>query len=192
MQVSCTKWWCLSLTRPTQKSLKELLSLLNFHQHAKNQFIPSNHSLDTVNFKVSWTDWPHPFLTKPIPQKFLINFWFMWICIKMQKIRLFHLFVLETWRIKKFCNMIGREHLGPCLKNKHFYEIMRGGGGGIHVFWDFQSFFKLNPLASLKGHIVIEYLWHASGIYIQRALKLLTNFHPFECSSRRNLPQKLK
>ena len=41
----------------------------------------------------------------------------MWICINMQKIRLFHWFVLEIWLIKKSCNLIGWEHFGPYLRN---------------------------------------------------------------------------
>ena len=40
------------------------LAFLNLHQHARNQFIPSIHSWDTVNFRVMWPDWPYPFLTK--------------------------------------------------------------------------------------------------------------------------------
>ena len=40
------------------------------HHHAKNQFIPSIHSWDTVNFRVLWPDWPHPFLTTHIQNFF--------------------------------------------------------------------------------------------------------------------------
>ena len=53
-----------------QKSLKLVLVFLNLHQHAKNQFIPSTHSWDTVNFRVLWPDWPHPFLVTPIQNFF--------------------------------------------------------------------------------------------------------------------------
>ena len=45
-------------------------AFLNLHHHAKNQFLPSIHSWDTANFKVTWPDWPHTFLAMPI-QKFL-------------------------------------------------------------------------------------------------------------------------
>ena len=38
----------------------------------------------------------------------------------MQKIRLFHSFVLEIWLIKKSYNLIGREHFGPYLRDKNF------------------------------------------------------------------------
>ena len=48
---------------PTQKSLNKLLAFLNLHQHVKNHFIPSAHSQDTVNVRVSWPVWHYPFLT---------------------------------------------------------------------------------------------------------------------------------
>ena len=35
------------------------------YQHAKNQFIASVHSLVTINFRISSSDWQHPFLTMP-------------------------------------------------------------------------------------------------------------------------------
>ena len=53
-----------------QKSLKLVLVFLNLHQHAKNQFIPSTHSWDTVNFRVLWPGWPHQSLTMPTPKFF--------------------------------------------------------------------------------------------------------------------------
>ena len=53
-RVSWTKWPCSILTTFTQK-LKLLLAF-----HAKNQFIPSTYSWDTVNFRVLWPGWPHP------------------------------------------------------------------------------------------------------------------------------------
>ena len=58
------------LTMPTQKSLNQHLAFLNLYQHAKNHFIPSVHSSDTANFKVSSLNWPHPFLTMPTPKLF--------------------------------------------------------------------------------------------------------------------------
>ena len=66
----CTKWPRQILTTFTQKSFKLLLVFLNLHQHAKNQFIPSTHSWDTVNFRVLWPGWPHPSLTTPFPKFF--------------------------------------------------------------------------------------------------------------------------
>ena len=38
----------------------------------------------------------------------------------MQKMRLFHWFVLEIWLIKGSCNLTGWEHFGPYLRNKNF------------------------------------------------------------------------
>ena len=44
-----------------------LLIFVNLYQNAKNQFITSVHSSDTVSFRVPSHDWPHSFLTiKPI------------------------------------------------------------------------------------------------------------------------------
>ena len=42
-----------------------LLIFLDLHQHAKNQLILSIYSLDLINFRVQWPDWPDPFLTIP-------------------------------------------------------------------------------------------------------------------------------
>ena len=57
-----------------QKIFDQLLIFVNLYQHAKNQFIPSVHSSDTVNFKVPSHDWPHPFLTMPTPKTFKLIF----------------------------------------------------------------------------------------------------------------------
>ena len=53
----------LDTLMPTQKKIDLILDFLNLYQHAKNQFTPSVHSSETVNFRVSWPDWWHPFLT---------------------------------------------------------------------------------------------------------------------------------
>ena len=47
------------------------------------------------------------------------------VCIKMQKRRLFHHFVLEIKSIQKSYNRTGRENFGPDLRNQIFlkYEI---------------------------------------------------------------------
>ena len=46
----------------------ELLIFVNLYQHGKSHFIPPFHSSDTINFRVSSHDWPHPFLTMPTPR----------------------------------------------------------------------------------------------------------------------------
>ena len=51
----------------------------------------------------------------------------MWTCINMQKIKLFHWFVLENPEqilIKESCNLIGREHFGPYPSNKNFPKYL--------------------------------------------------------------------
>ena len=69
-----------------------------------------------------------PIFDYPHPKNFLINFYFMWHCINMQKIRLFYWFALEISLIKKPCNLIGWENFCPYLRNKIFpkYEISAG------------------------------------------------------------------
>ena len=56
-------------TTSNQKSLKQLSAFLNFHQFAKNYFIPSIHCWDSLNLRVWWINWLHPFLTMPTPKK---------------------------------------------------------------------------------------------------------------------------
>ena len=51
-----------------QKCFDQLLIFLNPYQNAKNQFIQSVHSSDTVNFRVLSPDWPHPSLIMPTPK----------------------------------------------------------------------------------------------------------------------------
>ena len=68
------KYFWLCACMPTQKNFDQLLIFVNLYQHAKNQFIPSVHSSDTVNFKVPSHDWPHPFLTMPTPKTFKLIF----------------------------------------------------------------------------------------------------------------------
>ena len=70
-RVSSTIWSGQFLTKPTQKSLNQLLAFPNLHQDAKNQFIQFIHSRDTINFSVPWPNWPNSFLTM-LMQK---NFW---------------------------------------------------------------------------------------------------------------------
>ena len=58
------------MTTLTRKSMTQLLASLNLYQHAKNQFIPSVHFWDKVNFRVPWPDWSHPFFTVPTQKIF--------------------------------------------------------------------------------------------------------------------------
>ena len=62
----------------------------------------------------------------------------MWICINMQKIRLFHWLVLEIRLIKKSCNLIGWEHFGPYLRNQNFpktWDLCRNIANNIHFHY---------------------------------------------------------
>ena len=51
------------------KIIELTLSIAEFAPAWKNQFIPSGHFWDTVNFRVLWPDWPNSILTLPT-QKF--------------------------------------------------------------------------------------------------------------------------
>ena len=84
----------LTIITPPPKISYHLSICVNLCLHAKNQIISSVDSWDTFKFRVQRPDWPHPFFTMPNKKK-LTKFWFLWICIKMQRIRLFHRFVSE-------------------------------------------------------------------------------------------------
>ena len=60
---------------PPPKKFYQLLIFVIMYQHAKNQFIPSFHSSDTVNFRVPPPDWPYPFLTLLIFDHGHTHFW---------------------------------------------------------------------------------------------------------------------
>ena len=64
---------------------------MNLYQHAKNQFIPSVYSSDTVNFKVPSHDGPHPFLTMPTPKTFKLIFMKLYLHAKNKLIPLVNL-----------------------------------------------------------------------------------------------------
>ena len=83
-------WLC-----PPKKKNDQLLTFVNLYQHAKNQFIPSVHSSDTVNFKVPSHDWPHPFLTMPTPKTFKLIFMKLYQHAKNKLIPLVNL-ILES------------------------------------------------------------------------------------------------
>ena len=55
---------------PTPKIFNHLLIFLSLYQHAKNQFIPSVHSSDTVSFSVQRSYWPYQLLTMPNQKSF--------------------------------------------------------------------------------------------------------------------------
>ena len=56
---------------PTQTFSDQLLIFVNLYPYAKNQVTPSDHSLDTVIFKVPSHGWLHPILTMPAPTIFM-------------------------------------------------------------------------------------------------------------------------
>ena len=100
-------------------------SFLNVHQHAKSQFILSIHSWQTVNIKILWTNWPHPFWIMSIPN-FLINFYFMWICINIEKKQWFQFqwFVLEIHGWLKYPGIWFSENIVAHISETKIFPIM--------------------------------------------------------------------
>ena len=119
-------------------------------------------SWDSVDFGVLRLEWPHPLLTIP-HQYFSINFWFPWICIKIQKIGVFYHFsifprygiwariqqILKTspqskFRKKlmtKFSNKFKKPYFGPFLAHfPHFWS---------KIFFFFQKYPTLTCTKSL-------------------------------------------
>ena len=90
---------------PIQKKKKfdQLLIFVNLYQHAKNQFISSVHSSDTVNFKVPLHDWPHPFLTIPTPKTFKSIFMKLYQHAKNKLIPLVNLILEPSDQIGHIC-----------------------------------------------------------------------------------------
>ena len=111
-------------------------AFLNLLEHAKNQFIPSLHSWDTVNFRVPWPDRPHPFLTMPTQNLFDHILIYVNSYHQHTKNQAVSLIFLEIWLIKNSCNLIGWEHFGPYLRNQNFLKngICAGTLQKIQVF----------------------------------------------------------
>ena len=76
-----------------KKSLNQLLVFLNLYQHVKNQFVPSVHFRDILNFRVAWPDWPHPFLTMPT-QKFVDQL--LIFCVFVKRITLYNCLCVDV------------------------------------------------------------------------------------------------
>ena len=72
--------------------------------------------------RVPWSDYPHLFWTMSTPKKFWSVFKFLWICINMQKLSLFHLFILQLQSILESSQQTGQTHLSlptPEIINHH-------------------------------------------------------------------------
>ena len=78
-------------------------AFLNLLEHAKNQFISSLHSWDTVNFRVPWPDRPHPFLTMPTQNFFDHILIYVNSYHQHAKNQAVSLIFLEIWLIKNSC-----------------------------------------------------------------------------------------
>ena len=109
--VSCelNKWPYSFLTTPTQKS-EITLSFPEFAPACK-KLLHSIHLFLSTHF-----------LQCP-PKTFLISFYYMWICINMQEIRLFYWLVLEIWLIKKILQSDWLRTIWPVSQKPKFSQI---------------------------------------------------------------------
>ena len=80
----------------TMPRTQKLLAILKMYHQSKNQFVPLILLWDIANLKVLWRVRPHPFLTTSTP----IFFYQLLISgVNIQKSKLLHHFVLETYLI---------------------------------------------------------------------------------------------
>ena len=110
-----------------QKITESTFSFPEFVVAWKNQFIPSAHFWDTVNFRVLWPEWPHHFWPCP-PKRFLLSIFVnLYQHIKNQ-------FILS---VQKPYNLIGWVHFGLYLRNKIFpkYRICWGTQQILKIYW---------------------------------------------------------
>ena len=94
------------------KIIESTLSFPEFVPACKesDQFIPSVQFWDAVNFKVLWSDWSQPFLTKPT----LYVFDQLLIFVNLyQKIILLHLFIPQVQSILEPGHKTGHKHFWP-------------------------------------------------------------------------------
>ena len=120
---SWSDWPQSILTMPTPQNFQYLICV-NLYRYVKNQLIPSVHSRNIFNFRAR-DEFGHIYFW---PSQKSFDQRLIFVSLHVQKIKLFHWFVLEIWLIKKSCNLIGWEHFGLYLTNKHFpkYGICAG------------------------------------------------------------------
>ena len=116
----------------SQKFFDQLLIFVNLYQHAKNQFIPSVHSSDTVNFKVPSHDWPHPFLTMPTPKTFKLIFMKLYQYAKNKLIPLANS-ILESCDQIGHINMLKMTVSSICSGEINYLEILQSDR--LRGFW---------------------------------------------------------
>ena len=112
------------------KLIEITFPFLNLHQQAKNQFIPSTHSWDTVNFRVLWPDWLHPSVTTPTSKFFDQLLIYVNLCqhVKNQAI----LFVLEISLIKEPCNL---RTFWPISQKQKLWDLCRNTANNTHFHY---------------------------------------------------------
>ena len=80
----------------------------------KNQFFPSVHLSDTVNYRVPSPDWPHPFLTIPTQKSIYQLLTFCESVSTWKKISLPYLFILQIQSVLESHHQTGHTYFWPC------------------------------------------------------------------------------
>ena len=83
----------------------------------KNQFLPSVHSSDTVNFRVSSPDWPFPFSTMLNPKMFN----YLLICVNLCQLASSS---LEKQSFSESRDQIGKTHFDNAQPRKIFNQLL--------------------------------------------------------------------
>ena len=143
-----------------QKFFDQLLIFLNPYQNAKNQFIQSVHSSDTVNFRVLSPDWPHPSLIMPTPK--ILNH--LLICVnlcqhpKNQLIPSVHSWDTVNFKVLRpdwphlFLTMPDQKDFRSTFNFCEFVSTCKILGCFIHLYWR-NGWFK-NPAIWLAESIL--------------------------------------
>ena len=130
------------------------------YQLAKNLLIPFAHSWDTVKFWVQIPDWQHLCQTKEL----LVNFYFLWGCMNMQKKAASSICSWELVDLKP-CNLIGCEHFGLYFRNKisQIWDLSRNRANNINFHYITHSV-KINNQIFLL--IQKNLFWSISPIFV--------------------------
>ena len=120
-RVPLLDWPHRFLTMPTPKVLNDLLTCMNFNKHAKNQLIPYVHSYEKSILKTR-DQIAHNQFWPCSTKKFSTNFYFLGICINMQKRGYF---INLFWGNSCFENPVIwlAESILACISGTRFFPI---------------------------------------------------------------------
>ena len=90
------------------------------------------------------------------PKEFVISFRFLWICINMQKVNLFHPFIFQIQSVLGSCDQTGYSHNKKFKSTFNFFEFLstcKRWGCFINFFWR-NNWFE-NPTIWLAETILV-------------------------------------